>query len=103
MEEPLSWGFSGELVQTSNLEGSFLQRYEEPRTKIFYPGPVLNLLSELLAGDSHVEWPRTPGIEDETNLNSFNSSLNLSWTRDCLEGVEYFSYLLYTAYKVNIQ
>ena len=26
-------------------------------------------------------------FKDEINLNSFNSALTLSWTRDCLEGV----------------
>ena len=27
-------------------------------------------------------------LKDEINLNSFKSALSLSWTRDCLEGVE---------------
>ena len=37
-------------------------------------------------------------LKDELNLNSFKSALSLSWTRDCLEGVEiefYFGYLTY--------
>ena len=45
-----------------------------------------------LVGEGRVEAVMWNGLEnvlkDEINLNSFKSALSLSWTRDCLEGVE---------------
>ena len=52
--------------------------YEVPRTMLLNQGPVLKLLSGLLAIGGAVMWNGLENVlKDEINLNSFKSALSL--------------------------
>ena len=71
--------------------------YEAPWTMFLFLGPVLKLLSGLLAIGGAVIWNGLENeFKDKINLNSFKFALTLSWTRDCFEGVGWliFVYLI---------
>ena len=57
---------------------SVFTTYEVPRTMFLYQGPVLKLLSGLLAIGGAVMWNGLENVlKDEINLNSFKSALSL--------------------------
>ena len=66
---------------------------------IFVPRPRTEAAKRAFSYRGAVMWNGLENVlKDEINLNSFKSDLSLSWTRDCLEGVEiefYFSHLMY--------